>query len=314
MSSSNIKVSVLISNYNYGKYLDYCIQSVLSQTYANVEIIVYDDGSTDNSLDILQQYENQVQIIARPNLGRGQCFNQINAVNSAFAASNGEIICLLDSDDAFLPQKIVSVVAEFKKNTETMLVQHRIEEIDNQNNRVSVLHNEVFQRIDHLKAVYFTGRLDYYYMPTSALSFRRKYLDHLMPILEDQYDKVVLDIRLTRPVIFYGNVRNVDLTLGQYRLHATSYTGQTMSRAYLRDLTSQTYKYFNGIAVEQGYLPLSFKPRVTQKLWTTMKYLIYVLVYEDGIQQKFKIIWNFILRSTYRRVSIKRGSQYGSRA
>jgi len=307
-------VSVLITNYNYGQYLEYCLSSVLSQTYDNIEIIVYDDGSTDNSLDILQQYEDQITLIAEPNFGKGQCFNQTNAVNSAFAASHGEIICLLDSDDAFAPQKVAEVVKEFKKNPDIMLVQHRVEEIDSDNSKVSILKNEIFQRIDHLKAVYFTQRLDYFYMMTSALSFRRTYLEQVMPMPIDQYDKVVLDIRLTRPAIFYGHIRNIDRVLSQYRLHITSYTGGTMSHAYLKDLAQQTYTYFNGIAQAKGYPPLNYSPGIFWKIRTTLRYLVYILFCEDTFGQKLRVLWSFIKRRHYRLTSLSKGSQYGARA
>lgn len=307
-------VSILISNYNYGKYLEYCLQSVLSQTYDNIEIIVYDDGSTDNSLEILRRYKGQITVIANPNFGKSPCFNQINAVNETFAASQGEIICLLDSDDAFTPNKIAEVVKTFQQDQKIILVQHRVEEIDSANNHVSILNNEIFQNIDHFKAVYFTQRLDYFYMMTSALSFRRTYLEQVMPIPVDQYDKVVLDIRLTRPTIFYGQISCIDRALSQYRLHRTSYTGRTMSHAYLEDVTQQTYEYFNRIAHAKDYPQLNYSPGIIWKIRTTLKYLMYIVICSDTYRQKLSILWSFVKRRIYRMASLKKGLKYGARA
>lgn len=83
--------SVLINNYNYAPYLTECIQSVLDQAYSDIEIIVYDDGSTDNSLEILSKFKN-IKVISNSNYGKGHCLNQMNAVYQAFKESTGEVV------------------------------------------------------------------------------------------------------------------------------------------------------------------------------------------------------------------------------
>lgn len=103
-------VSILINNYNYGRFLGDAIRSALAQSYAHTEIIVVDDGSTDNSLEIARSFGNQVRLIAKENGG------QASAFNAGFAASRGEIICLLDADDVFLPGKVERVVEVFAQN------------------------------------------------------------------------------------------------------------------------------------------------------------------------------------------------------
>jgi glycosyltransferase involved in cell wall biosynthesis len=100
-------VSILINNYNYGRYLGYAIKSTLNQTYSNVEILVVDDGSTDNSRDIIKGYNDRIIAIFKENGG------QASALNAGFAASQGAIICLLDADDLFLPEKVSEVVNIF---------------------------------------------------------------------------------------------------------------------------------------------------------------------------------------------------------
>jgi glycosyltransferase involved in cell wall biosynthesis len=100
-------VSVLISNYNYAPYLGQAIQSVLAQTYENFEIVICDDGSTDSSLEILERYksrDSRIKTIYQANGG------QSLALNAAFSESNGDIICLLDADDVFMPEKVRLVV------------------------------------------------------------------------------------------------------------------------------------------------------------------------------------------------------------
>ena len=97
-------VSILINNYNYGQFLPDAIDSALNQTYPNIEVIVVDDGSTDNSQAVIAGYGNAITAILKPNGG------QASAFNSGFAASRGEIICFLDADDVFLPHKVQTIV------------------------------------------------------------------------------------------------------------------------------------------------------------------------------------------------------------
>ena len=93
-------VSVVIPNYNYAQYLDKAIESVLCQTYKNLEIIVVDDGSTDNSLVILSPYLSRITLISQSNSGVS------SARNVGLLKARGEYICFLDSDDVWFKNKL----------------------------------------------------------------------------------------------------------------------------------------------------------------------------------------------------------------
>ena len=111
----DIKVSVLIANYNNEKYLIECIDSVKKQTYQNVEIIIHDDSSSDNSINRINKYKN-ITIIKNRKRGKYGSYNQMNAYYRAFKKSNGKFIFLLDSDDLFKKNKIKTVINTFLKN------------------------------------------------------------------------------------------------------------------------------------------------------------------------------------------------------
>ena len=111
----NIRVSVLIANYNNEKYLTECIDSIKKQTYQNVEIIIHDDSSSDNSIKRINKYKNII-IIKNKKRGKYGSYNQMNAYYRAFTKSSGEIIFLLDSDDLFKKNKIKTVINVFLKN------------------------------------------------------------------------------------------------------------------------------------------------------------------------------------------------------
>jgi len=84
-------VSILISNYNYGEYLGDAIESALRQTYDKLEVVICDDGSTDDSFRILERYrslDRRIKVIYQANGG------QSLALNAAFHKSTGDIICL----------------------------------------------------------------------------------------------------------------------------------------------------------------------------------------------------------------------------
>ena len=98
--SQKKKISVIIPNYNYARYLDQAIRSVLEQTYNNIELIVVNNGSTDNSLEVLEKYGQKIRLVNQPNLG------QSGARNSGLSVSSGELIAFLDADDYWDPTKL----------------------------------------------------------------------------------------------------------------------------------------------------------------------------------------------------------------
>jgi glycosyltransferase involved in cell wall biosynthesis len=116
-------VSILIVNYNYGRFIATAIDSALSQTYPNTEIIVVDDGSTDNSRDVIDGYNGRVRKVYKQNGG------QPSATNVAFAASSGDIICLLDSDDYFERDKVEKVVGCYQQHPDAWFVFHPLRRV-----------------------------------------------------------------------------------------------------------------------------------------------------------------------------------------
>jgi glycosyltransferase involved in cell wall biosynthesis len=95
-------VSVVITCYNYGRFLPFAVESVLEQTYPNFEIIVVNDGSTDNTDDAIQRYlqNTRLKYIRQKNGG------QANAKNTGIRASVGEFVAFLDADDLWVREKL----------------------------------------------------------------------------------------------------------------------------------------------------------------------------------------------------------------
>jgi teichuronic acid biosynthesis glycosyltransferase TuaG len=110
------KVSVIIPTYNRPRWLPETIESVLDQTYSYMEIIVVNDGSTDNTEEVLEPYIDKIKYIYKENGGPG------SAVNAGIMAATGKYIARLDDDDLFLPEKVELQVRMFQQRPELGLV------------------------------------------------------------------------------------------------------------------------------------------------------------------------------------------------
>ena len=86
-----MKASVIIANFNSGKFIDQCIESLKSQTYENMEIIFFDDNSKDNSLEIIKNYKN-IEVIENKIQTKFGSLNQINAFQRCIEKSTGDVI------------------------------------------------------------------------------------------------------------------------------------------------------------------------------------------------------------------------------
>jgi len=113
-----IKVSVIIPTYNRAEYVTQAIDSVLAQTYADYEIIVVDDGSTDNTKDVLLPYMDRIRYIYQENAGASA------ARNTGIKAAKGDWIAFLDSDDEWLPEKLAVQMCAVERHSQ--LVAHMV--------------------------------------------------------------------------------------------------------------------------------------------------------------------------------------------
>src|SRR5262249_14409541 len=99
--------SIIINNYNYAGFLREAIDSALNQTYRNTEVIVVDDGSTDESREIIASYGDRIVPVLKQNGG------QNSALNAGFSVSRGDIILFHDSDDVLFPTAVEASLEAF---------------------------------------------------------------------------------------------------------------------------------------------------------------------------------------------------------
>jgi glycosyltransferase involved in cell wall biosynthesis len=224
-------VSILINNYNYGTFLGEAIESALAQTYDNLEVVVVDDGSTDCSRDVIPKYGGRIIPVMKENGG------QASAFNAGFAASKGDIICFLDADDLFLPEKVSAIVKIFDNNPSAGWCFDRVQEFDNQTGeRYQPAADWRSGPWDARKNILSDGVAPNLPTATSGLSFRRSKLAVLLPMPEmiritsDSY------LKLAAVGLEEGWMASQNLTL--QRIHGTNaYTRQTIGKRPLMALT-----------------------------------------------------------------------------
>jgi glycosyltransferase involved in cell wall biosynthesis len=173
--------SIVINNYNYGRFLRDAIDSALGQTYPHTEVIVVDDGSTDDSRKIIASYGHRIVPVLKENGG------QASAFNAGFAASRGEIICFLDSDDIFVPEKVTEVMSIFERHRDIGCCFHPLRLVDNDAGTLLQASNEGPSRKWDLRSHMKKGKLPklgFTAPATSGLCFTRSLLHQILPMPE----------------------------------------------------------------------------------------------------------------------------------
>jgi glycosyltransferase involved in cell wall biosynthesis len=243
-SEAGSLVSVILANYNYGRFIAQSIDSVLNQTYKNFELIVVDDGSTDNSREIIESYGNRIIAIFQENAGQGVAFN------AGIARSKGEIICFLDSDDFFYPEKLAKVVSSFQKHPEWVQISHAWMIINREDVPIG-RSTKTLSQGDVRKSLLKWGK--YKSALTSVLAYRREAIEKVLPI-PTKKDKYIEwpDAYLMATVPFYGEVGFIDEPLMGYRIHGENNYARTADIAYLMHGHEVIAKYINETATELG--------------------------------------------------------------
>jgi Glycosyl transferase family 2 len=200
-------VSVIIGNYNYGQYLGEAIDSVFQQTYPHIELIVVDDGSTDQSRQVMAAYGDRIVALYQQNGG------QTAAFNTGIAQARGEIICFLDSDDTFHPEKVARMVTAFQQHPDWVQISHYWSTMDSDGYPLPHRQKSLSQgdvRAMQLKYGKYKSAL------TSALAYRTEILKLLLPIPQRRSNA---DAYLMVATPFYGKVGVLPKSLMQHRIH-----------------------------------------------------------------------------------------------
>ena len=208
-------VSIVVDNFNYGRFIRAAIDSALAQTYARVEVIAVDDGSTDNSRDLISGYGDRVSAVFKPNGGHASAFN------AGFRASHGGIVMFLDADDVLLPNAVEEVVRSWRAGVaKAQFVLAHIGENGRALGTTVPYLPAAMPEGDIRTAILEAG--GYVGVPTSGNAFARSALERLLPLAESNWRQAA-DTSLEIIAPFLGDVVSIRKTLGCYRIHDSNH-------------------------------------------------------------------------------------------
>jgi glycosyltransferase involved in cell wall biosynthesis len=235
--SSKPVVSVIVSNYNYAEFVGSAICSALDQTYPHVEVIVVDDGSTDDSSVVLQSFGDRISTVFKENSG------QSSALNCGFAASTGEIVLFLDADDVLHRDIVETVVSAFDKQPDLVKVQFKMREIDESGEPTGNVVPKPHRRLRSGDLRRYFERHHMYAWPwTSAVAYRRSLLEYLLPIPERIYQNNP-DEYLAYASVMVGPIMWLDRYGCSYRVHGrNTFTTRELNLESTRRMVKRFYK------------------------------------------------------------------------
>jgi glycosyltransferase involved in cell wall biosynthesis len=214
-------VSVLMSVYNSDRYLKQTVESILKQTYHTFEFVVIDDGSTDRSLAILQNYaaqDHRIRLTHRENRGIPKTRNEL------VAQAKGALIAVIDADDIAFPDRLALQVAFMEQNPEVVWVGGAFDLIDDRGRRLTRI--EFPQTNAEIQQLLVQGSTSFLHpgamIRRSAIEQVGGY-DEALPTAHD------LDLWLKLSDI--GNLANLKQPVVQYRIHANSICDRNKERA-----------------------------------------------------------------------------------
>ncbi len=202
-------ISVIITNYNYQEFLHTSIKSVIDQTYKNVECIVVDDGSTDDSRSIIEQYRN-IKSIFKMNGGQG------SAIKAGVDIASGDIIISLDADDFLYPQACRTIADNWQ--TGILCLNYKLDVFHHDKKTEYYYPMENFV-IDNFK---FLNKYGYYpSAPMSGNAFDAAYISFILDNATC-LDNNGVDAYLLYCAPALGKGAFVDMSLGGYRRHGNN--------------------------------------------------------------------------------------------
>ncbi|MDC7815940.1 glycosyl transferase [Pseudomonas protegens] len=235
MTDQQPVVTVIIASYNHAPYIEQSILSVLNQTYSNIELLVVDDGSSDDSVERIRRLQALHGFDFRVQQNQGLT----NTLNGAIARAKGSLIVPFGSDDIMLPERIATQVAYLDGKPEVGICAGNIELIDSDGN----LFPENRQRRD----VPFR-RLDFDdmflerkpYPPAPTLMIRREALEKVGGFDPNiRLEDLLIELKITHAGYF---IDGLNVVMARYRKHATN---SYKNNRFMIDNILRTYALFS---------------------------------------------------------------------
>ena len=220
-----MKASIVINNYNYARFLSQAIESALAQTYRDTEVIVIDDGSTDNSVEVMRSYGNRIISVFKKNGGQSSCYAR------GFEVSSGDLVLYLDADDYLLSHCLSEVIDNWKEGC--VKAHFYLDVVDENGGRMNAVvpSGRLGRGTAPLKMMRLFGA--YCSPPASGNVYSRNFLGQILPQENDSEFRRFEAIHFggdSVPILaapYFGAIAAIPRILGCYRRHGNASGGVT---------------------------------------------------------------------------------------
>ncbi|WP_019508058.1 glycosyltransferase family 2 protein [Pleurocapsa sp. PCC 7319] len=252
-----VKVSVIIPAYNGDRYIGEAVDSILSQTYSDYEIIVVDDGSTDSTRQVIEQYGSKIQYLSQTNQGVAA------SRNLGLSKAQGEYIAFLDQDDVFLTHKLASQVALLDQNS-SLGIANSGWQIVNQQGDV----NAAVKPWKEIPELNLTNLIVWKPVFLGAMLFRRSWLEHTegFDTTLEQTPDVDLVLRLAAMGATAAWVKQVTV---KYRQHEANASKNTLLQA--QELDQILERFFSQSNLSPEIKTLESESRYQSLIWSAWR-------------------------------------------
>ena len=206
-----MRTSIIINNYNYARFLGQAVDSALNQTHPDIEVVVVDDGSEDNSLKILESYGNRIKLIAKENGGQASCYS------AGFSQCSGDLVLFLDADDYLRPECIERVVRHWTPGVSKAHFYLAVVDAD-ANPFWAIVPSGRLADGEALEMMGLFG--SYCAPPASGNLFSAGFLKQILPLKNEAELVHSADAVPIFAAPYFGKVIAIRETLGFYRRHA----------------------------------------------------------------------------------------------
>ncbi|PIY69228.1 glycosyltransferase [Candidatus Roizmanbacteria bacterium CG_4_10_14_0_8_um_filter_39_9] len=229
-----LKISIITPSFNQGKFIEQTIQSVLSQNYPDLEYIIMDGGSTDETVSILKKYEGKLKWFSEKDKG------QSGAINKGLKMITGDIIAWINSDDYYLPGTLTNIAELFEKNKNIQWITGDYIVVDAKGKEIHAfvrLYKKLVSYFSSFAALSFAN-----YINQPSTFWKKELQDKAGRINESyrycmDYDLWLRFMKVSAPYIIHT-------PLSAFRIHATSKGGSEYGKQFEEEL-EVVQKYTN---------------------------------------------------------------------
>jgi glycosyltransferase involved in cell wall biosynthesis len=267
------KVAVIIPLYNRADFIAQTIQSVFNQTYPNIELIVVDDGSTDNSRNVVKKFADKIRLLEHPGrVNKGQSA----AINLGIKSSKSKYVAILDSDDLFAPEKIQLQVEYLEKNHDIGLVYGNGYAINEQGEKTYPIYKDGHRENSDPERVLMDC---YFLLPNNSL-IKRKVLEEVGSF--DESLRSAQDHDMAIRVAEVTKLAYLEKELFYYRRHGNSISAKNAS-----------LRWNNGfIILEKARRRFKYSSSLIRKRKAVLHFRLGQCLLEE--KKILTALWNFI--------------------